>query len=167
MDAERNDAKVIVGLVMVLALIGIAFWAYAGDLEPSAPPAPTMKTLDEIYQAASAGIQQREGFCEYFNIAENTTETILTAQPGKRFVLLKLQVVRNSDDWRLIVSDPVEGDKRLMRGMATRYSNTESVYWIDFPDRCVTVDTDQTLKMVNEAGILLPTQVIGYFYDVY
>ncbi len=40
--------KKIMSLWLFVAILSLSGFAYAGDLEPSAPPAPTMKTLDEI-----------------------------------------------------------------------------------------------------------------------
>ena len=47
MNAEKH-LKSLVLLGMCLALLAGGPQASAGDLEPSAPPAPTMKTLDEV-----------------------------------------------------------------------------------------------------------------------
>ncbi len=55
MKTKQKRTKVVVitlalaGLLLAFSLIG-----YAGNLEPSAPPGPTMKTLDEIYAAATS-----------------------------------------------------------------------------------------------------------------
>ncbi|MHC4618138.1 MAG: right-handed parallel beta-helix repeat-containing protein [Planctomycetota bacterium] len=48
METKKKRARVVVS---VLALAGLAVFplmGYAGSLEPSAPPGPTMKTLDEV-----------------------------------------------------------------------------------------------------------------------
>ncbi len=40
--------KKIMSLWLFIAILSLSGFAFAGDLEPGAPPAPTMKTLDEI-----------------------------------------------------------------------------------------------------------------------
>ena len=45
---ETKKTKVIVSVLALAALVVFSLSGYAGKLEPSAPPAPTMKTLDEI-----------------------------------------------------------------------------------------------------------------------
>jgi parallel beta-helix repeat protein len=48
MGTKEKRTKVVVGVLALAALLGIWTLAKAGDLEPSAPPGPTMKTLDEV-----------------------------------------------------------------------------------------------------------------------
>ena len=45
----REKIKVAAGIVVVCGAVGFFVLAQAGDLEPSSPPAPTMKTLEEVY----------------------------------------------------------------------------------------------------------------------
>ncbi len=48
METKRKSAKVVVSVLALAALVVFSLMVYAGDLEPSAPPGPTMKTLDEV-----------------------------------------------------------------------------------------------------------------------
>lgn len=48
METKRKSAKVAVSLLALAALVVFTLTAGGGSLEPSAPPAPTMKTLDEV-----------------------------------------------------------------------------------------------------------------------
>jgi len=48
METKKAKTMVVMGLLVLAGLAAIFLPAYAGDLEPNAPPAPTMKTLDEI-----------------------------------------------------------------------------------------------------------------------
>ena len=48
MKVKKVETKVILSLFVLAGLIGALSLAIAGDLEPSAPPAATMKTLDEV-----------------------------------------------------------------------------------------------------------------------
>ena len=48
MEAEKKRAKVTVSVLTLAALAILSISGYAGKLEPSKPPAPTMKTLDEV-----------------------------------------------------------------------------------------------------------------------
>ncbi len=48
METKKAKTTVLVGLLALAGLAVIFLPAYAGNLEPSAPPGPTMKTLDEV-----------------------------------------------------------------------------------------------------------------------
>lgn len=46
--------------ILVLSVLGYAFMVSAGDLEPSSRPAPTMKSLSDIYDALSTSVNPNE-----------------------------------------------------------------------------------------------------------
>lgn len=48
METKRKRTRVVVSVFALAALVAFSLMVYAGDLEPSAPPGPTMKTLAEI-----------------------------------------------------------------------------------------------------------------------
>jgi hypothetical protein len=48
METKHKKTKVVVSAFSLAALLVISFLAVAGNLEPTAPPGPTMKTLDEV-----------------------------------------------------------------------------------------------------------------------
>ncbi len=48
METKQKKPKVVVSVMALAALVVFSLMVYAGDLEPSAPPGPTMKTLDEV-----------------------------------------------------------------------------------------------------------------------
>lgn len=48
MEMRKIKAKVVVGVLALVALVVCSLSGYAGKLEPSASPGPTMKTLDEV-----------------------------------------------------------------------------------------------------------------------
>ena len=48
METKRKSAKVAVSLLALAGLAVFSLFAVGGSLEPSAPPGPTMKTLDEV-----------------------------------------------------------------------------------------------------------------------
>ena len=48
METKRKSAKVVVSLLALAGLAVFSLFAVGGSLEPTAPPGPTMKTLDEV-----------------------------------------------------------------------------------------------------------------------
>ena len=48
METRRKSAKVVASVLALAGLVAFSVMGYAGSLAPSAPPAPTMKTLDEV-----------------------------------------------------------------------------------------------------------------------
>ncbi len=48
MEAKQKKTTVVVSVLALVALVLCSLSGYAGKLEPSAPPGPTMKTLDEV-----------------------------------------------------------------------------------------------------------------------
>ncbi len=52
-------------VLMVLVLVSVfSAWAFAGDLEPSAAPAPTMHTLEEIYNLINGRVDPTAAYVE-------------------------------------------------------------------------------------------------------
>jgi parallel beta-helix repeat protein len=48
MEAKDKSTKVVVGVLVLAGLVVFSLTAGGGNLEPSVPPGPTMKTLDEV-----------------------------------------------------------------------------------------------------------------------
>ena len=48
METKQKRTKVVVSVLALAALVVFSLSGYAGKLEPSGPPGPTMKTLDEV-----------------------------------------------------------------------------------------------------------------------
>jgi len=165
METKKAKTTVVVGLLALAGLVVFSLTAGGGNLEPSAPPGPTMKTLDEVYNAATSHISEREGYCKTHIVAVDSNETIFTVPTGKQFVLLSLSSGYDSV-WHLTVNDNLFIDASI-----ARQAMVEPVYvwWRDFPDRCVVVNAGETLKAWNESGGLgnvLYMTFIGYFHDV-
>lgn len=45
---ERKRIKIVASVLVLAGLVTFSVMSYAGNLEPSSPPGPTMKTLDEV-----------------------------------------------------------------------------------------------------------------------
>ncbi len=51
METKQKKTKIVVSVLALAAVLVFSLFAMAGSLEPSAPPGPTMKTLDEVEPA--------------------------------------------------------------------------------------------------------------------
>jgi len=103
----------------------------------------------------------RGGFCEFFEIAPNSSQTILTVPEGKRFILLKLypSIPFTNCNWELTIN----GDL-FIDGYISYYQQVH-----DFPDQCVVINSGETLGVKNFAQDMyyntLRITVIGYFEE--
>jgi len=163
METGQRGTKIIVSALVLVGFLALALIAGAGSLEPSGPPGPTMSTLDQIYNAATSNVSQREGYCTTVIESGGTPTNILTVPGGKRFVVLKLYVKNLTDPahdngWELKV------DTRLFIDGAIVDITGEKQF--EFPDRCVAVDAGESLKfsIKNDTHDVLMT-VIGYYYN--
>jgi hypothetical protein len=170
MESKQSRSRWIMFLSVVAVVVLSALFVNAGKLEPNQPPGPTMKTLQEVYDAASSGINEREGHIQHIGTEANTSEDILTVQAGKRFVLLRLNLwfagsSHAMPNWYLAVNGTP-----WLRGYITYAGYNGGIVDTaihDFPDRCLVVNAGETLTIVNTQGIhRMDTQIIGYFYNV-
>ena len=108
----------------------------------------------------------REGYCKFFTVEPNSTETIFTVPVSKQFVLRKMYAFTDTGTgWFLTLNDEL-----FIDGIINRTGTIGNCqYFHDFHDKCVIVRTGETLKAVNpilnpiyEASITL----IGYFEDI-
>jgi hypothetical protein len=163
METKKAKTTIVAGLVALAGLLWFLTMATAGDLEPSGPPGPTMNTLDQIYDAATSNVSERQGYCTTVIESGGTPTNILTVPGGKRFVVLKLYVKNLTDPaydngWELKV------DTRLFIDGAIVDITGEKEF--EFPDRCVVVNAGESLKfsIKNDTYDVLMT-VIGYYYN--
>ena len=165
---NEEKAKIAVYLLIFVGLLGLWTIAAAGDLEPSGAPAPTMKTLDEIYDAAAGG-PQREGYIGHFDVSSGSNAVCFTVSAGKKFVLFK--VVFHYSDSALRRRAYLTADDNFLTGYPYLRFYSDSPSYImqsfaDFPDGCVVVSAGEVLKIVNDESYPLNAMVVGCFYDV-
>jgi hypothetical protein len=171
MEMKDKSMKVLACVLALAGLLGLLTLAIAGDLEPNGPPAPTMKTLNEIYDAViagSSGISEREGYLKHVDVDPCSTYTFFTVPTGKRFVLLNLTFRYDYSEFRRKAYLTVNGN--FLTGYPYLRSYTDPLNMIqsyaDFPDRCVVVNAGETLKVVNDESSALKVMIVGYFHDV-
>ncbi len=164
MKKKNVNTNLVIVLLVLGGLLGYALLAQAGNLEPSAAPAPTMKTLQEVYDVASSGINEREGFVKQLTSSD---PNVLTVSAGKEFVILQTLTRDPSRTWNLKIDDiqflneNIFGHKQISSSSGAAYAGT---FNITFPDRCVTVEQGQVLSF--EAISAPSITIIGYYYDV-
>jgi len=167
MKQKKVNTNLVLAIMLLAGLLGYALLVQAGNLEPSAPPGPTMKTPNEIHEAiasVSPSISQREGYCKYISMPGNTTTTILTVPAGRRFVLRKLWVYYAELAWT------IQGGPNLYIDASIFYINSgsaseRSLMW-DFPDGCAVVEGPNDLTFNSSLGADIKTHIVGYFYDI-
>jgi hypothetical protein len=156
MQTKHKRKTVAVSLGILAGVLGFSLLATAGNLDPNGPPGPTMRTLDEVYQAVlrgSSGVAERKGFFRHYEVAEGASETCFTVPAGERFVLLKYWL--SSPELELTVDD-----ETFIKG--SWFGNAD----MDFPDRAIAVNSGETLKVANSYISRRFVTIVGYFYDV-
>lgn len=170
----KQKRTVIVMAVALAGLLTALTLVMADDSKSNAPPHLLIQTLQEIREVIVSSTSESEekiGYCQYFEVASQSSEVAFTVPEGKRFVLLKLYCTQPTINWSLTVNDNlfIDGSINKFRFESIRCSCDRNHYQYvhDFPDGCVVVDADQTLNIVfdDTAGFLKMT-IIGYFYDV-
>ena len=162
-----------VKIIAFVTVLAIAVYALAGNPYPDAPPGSTMKTLEQVYAAASGGILERQGYSKFYEGWVDVTVDILTVPAGKCFVLLKFQgenyTTADSTKWNLLAREPDSSFSVILNGAAIRHGHVSGTYqnsfWWDFPDRCIVLQANQTLQMQPYGGHACRGHVVGYFYD--
>jgi hypothetical protein len=153
METKEKRTQAVSVLLGLAGLLLAWTFATAGDLEPSGPPGSTMKTLNEIYDAASI-VSQREGYISHIDMTPSSSMTLFTVPTGKKFVLLKM-VLWNSQTY-------LTKNGSFLTGGG--YELTADGF--DFPDRCVVLDEGDSFGIVNPYGGAVKAVVIGYFFDI-
>jgi hypothetical protein len=167
METKDKRTKIAAGVLALAGLLSLLTLSTAGNLEPNAPPGPTMKTLDEIYDAV-IGVSQREGYMGHFGLPADSNVVCFIMPAGKQFVLLNLTFRYDDSVSRRKAYLTVNGN--FLTGYPYLRSYTDPANMIqsyaDFPDRCVVVNAGETLKVVNDESSALKVMIVGYFHDV-
>ena len=92
MKTRKAKTKVVVSVSALACLVVFSLSGYAGKLEPSAPPGPTMKTLDEVEPRTPIGPNTTPGdaMCVY-KITQSGSYYLtgnVTAEPNKNGIVV-------------------------------------------------------------------------------
>lgn len=139
-------------LVVVVLVLGV--WAIAADSGPRS----SKQMLEEIYNAVVlTGQPQKEGYSQHYTVAEYSTETLFTVPAAKEFVLRKIY-------FEFV---PLELQVDGVEFIQGYYFDTPANGAVseDFPDKCIVVNSGETLTIVNNYQNALRATVIGYFCD--
>jgi hypothetical protein len=167
METKGKSTKVVICVLALAGLLWVLTLATAGNLEPNTLPAPTMKTLNEIYDAV-IGVSQREGYIGHFDLPADSNVVCFIVPAGKQFVLLNLTFRYDYSASRRKAYLTVNGNFLTGYPYLRSYTDPTSMVqsYADFPDRCVVVNAGETLKVVNDESSALKVMIVGYFHDV-
>ena len=184
MRPVRNATVLVVLFCLKTSLAGAQ-----GLLNPPGPPTPTMKTLQQVYdkteEAATTAredaslVAQREGFARSYIVDPESESSLVTVPTGKHLVILKLVAVMTdllgnpdvSNDDEPYAWDLSAGSTKIISGYINSKGSAGLLSDHDFPDRCVVVRAEETLKATNRTDEqnrprTLHLNIVGYFYDV-
>lgn len=139
--------------------VGYAIVHAQGNLTPAGSPAPSMKTLDQIYSAITGDVSSREPAYFYGDTTTSSSLTLATVPAGKRLVILKMEL---SNTFAMDNSNKVKiGTKSLIEKGAS--SNLQVGDLVEFPDRCVQVLPGESLKLIKGGSMNWEGWFIGYY----
>ncbi len=170
MEMKDKRTKIVVGVLALAGLLSLLTFSTAGNLEPNAPPAPTMKTLNEIYNAViagSSGVSERQGYWQDVNVPGFNSSDILTVPTGKQFVLLKVTMRGNATKPNTFSISLTDGSFS-MNSLYMRYygdATNNGFCYEDFPDGCVVVNAGSTLRAINNDSFFERVKIVGYYRD--
>lgn len=165
MKKKNVNTNLVIALLVLVGLLGYALLAKAGNLEPSAAPAPTMKTLQQVYDAASGGINEREGFVQ--QLTASSDPNVLTVPSGEEFVIMQILTRAPDGSWNLKIDDVQFLNQDIFgfkQKIGSDYYAVVANFDVTFPERCVTVEQGQTLSFETTSSPSIT--IIGYLYDV-
>jgi len=99
MKTEQNKTKVLLRILVLAALWAFSMFAVAGSLDPSGPPAPTMKTLEQIEPRIIAN-----------TLAPDVDAKLHISQPGNYYLIADVISVDNNKHGIKISADNVTLD---------------------------------------------------------
>ena len=156
-------------ILIVMIVLSVGYMAFAN---PDSPGRSMMSALSGIQDAILSLTEpevsaEKEWYHGRFQVAPAQNDSIFVVPAGQQFVLRRLYAHPTHNDatlWHLAANQTT-----ILYGSINKYSfqtGTGSVIYKfqhDFPDNSVTINSDETLNVVNESGASLDITVIGYY----
>lgn len=162
-----------IAVVAIVLLIGYMAVANPGNSgEPGHPMTSVLIGIqDAIWSLAEEPEKpKKEWYYRQFEIEPTHNDSLFVVPAGRQFVLLRLYSAPDTShqtDWYLAANEV-----SILDGSINKYSFKAGAgigykFEHDFPDGCITVNTEETLNAVNNYPLgNLHIIVVGYFRDM-
>ncbi len=154
----------------ILTIIIVLLVAYAVMASPG-PGRSIMSALSGIQDAILVSVEpeaEKEWYFDHFKVGQSHNDSLFVVPIGRQFVVRRIYAM---PDWKLSLDWHLAADRSLLVDGSINLVGTGTGGHIynfkhDFPDNCLTVDSEETLNAVNDGTGTLTMTIIGYFKNM-